>query len=192
MNPGLRFAIGKKARDLLYKDYAQQQPRQLRYQSFDWSFDFSCQIEEILPGLNTVFRVIIPDSGKELQYLRDYVGFSAGVGLKANPSTGFDPIANISGVIGSTIVSFGADLGIDITTRTLNKFSTGLSLNSAFLIASLTLLVWILVGKLVLFFGNKCGKGSVSIAGEMDLRDSNNIPRIELSMALKPQNNSSY
>ncbi|KAG4170850.1 hypothetical protein ERO13_A12G175280v2 [Gossypium hirsutum] len=140
MNPGLYFAIGRKARDLLYKDYAQPQPLQIRYQSYDWSFDFSCQIEEVLPGLNTVFRVVVPDSSQaELQYLRDYVGFSAGIGLKANSAHGFDPIANISGVIGSTVVSLGADLGIDITTRTLNKFSAGLSLNSAFLIASMTL-----------------------------------------------------
>ncbi|XWS60605.1 hypothetical protein CRYUN_Cryun07bG0049900 [Craigia yunnanensis] len=241
MNPGLYFAIGKKARDLLYKDYAQQQPLQLRYQSFDWSFDFSYRIEEILPGVNTGFRVIIPDSGKaELQYLRDYVGFSAGVGLKANPSTGFDPLANISAVIGSTLVSLGADLGIDITTRTLNKFSAGLSLNSAFLIASLTLsdsfdsvkasfyhplnpptrtavaaelkhrfsegATTLTVGAQHALFPftlvkarmNTDGKVSavlrqevwqrfyVSIAGEIDLRDSYNIPRIGLSMALNP------
>ncbi|XP_022738940.1 mitochondrial outer membrane protein porin of 36 kDa-like [Durio zibethinus] len=241
MNPGLYFAIGKKARDLLYKDYAQQQPLQLRYQSFDWSFDFSCQIEEILPGVNTVFRVTIPDSGKaELQYLRDYVGFNAGVGLKANPATGFEPIANISGVIGSNLVSLGADLGIDITTGTLNKFSTGLSLNSAFLIASLTLsdsfdsvkasfyhllnaptrtaiaaelkhrsssdATTLTIGAQHALFPftlvkarmNTDGKVSavlrqavwqrfyVSIAGEIDLADSNNVPRIGLSMALKP------
>ncbi|WRX17639.1 Eukaryotic porin/Tom40 - like 5 [Theobroma cacao] len=241
MNPGLYFAIGKKARDLLYKDYAQRQPLQLRYQSFDWSFDFSCQIEEILPGVNTVFRVIIPDSGKaELQYLRDYVGFSAGVGLKANPATGFDPIANISGVIGSTLVSLGADLGFDITAGTLNKFSASLSLNTAFLIASLTLsdsfdsakasfycalnpptrtavaaelkhrfsedATTLTVGAQHALFPltlvkarmDTDGKVSavlrqqvwqrfyVSIAGEMNLRDSNYIPRIGLSMALKP------
>ncbi|KAK8604159.1 hypothetical protein V6N13_096618 [Hibiscus sabdariffa] len=143
MNPGLYFAIGRKARDVLYKDYGQaqqHQPLQGRYQNYDWSFNFSCQIEEILPGLNTVFSVGIPDSGKaELQYLRDYVGFSAGLGLKANSQNGFDPIANISGVIGSTFVSLGADMGIDITTRELNQFSAGFSLNSAFLVASLTL-----------------------------------------------------
>ncbi|XVE54844.1 hypothetical protein DITRI_Ditri03aG0115100 [Diplodiscus trichospermus] len=242
MNPGLYYAIGKKARDLLYKGYAQQQqqPLQLGYQSFNWSFDFSCQIEEILPGLNTVFRVIIPDSGKaELQYLRDYVGFSAGVGLKANPATGLDPIANISGVIGSTLVSFGVDLGIDIPTKTLNNFSTGLSLNSAFLVASLTLndsfdsvkasfyhplnpptrtavaaelkhrfsenATILTIGAQHALFPftlvkarmNTDGKISavlrqellqsfyVSIAGELDLRDSNGIPRIGLSMAIK-------
>ncbi|XVF09142.1 hypothetical protein REPUB_Repub07fG0065800 [Reevesia pubescens] len=240
MNPGLYFGIGRKARDLLYKDYAQQQPLQLRYQSFDWSFDFSCQIEEILPGLDTVFRVIVPDSGEaELQYLRDSVGFSAGVGLKANPATGFDPIANISGVIGTTLVSLGADLGIDITTRTINEFSAGLSLNNAFLSASLTLSDSFDCVKASLYHPlnpstrtavaaelkhrfsvdattltvgaqhallpftlakarlNTDGKVSavlkqevwqrlyLSIAGEIDLREGNNIPRIGLSMALK-------
>ncbi|KAA3463284.1 mitochondrial outer membrane protein porin of 36 kDa-like [Gossypium australe] len=240
MNPGLYFAIGRKARDLLYKDYAQPQPLQIRYQSYDWSFDFSCQIEEVLPGLNTVFRVVVPDSSQaELQYLRDYVGFSAGIGLKANSAHGFDPIANISGVIGSTVVSLGADLGIDITTRTLNKFSAGLSLNSAFLIASMTLsdscdsvkasvyhplnppTMTAIAAELkhrisrdatTLTFGaqhallpytlvkarmNTDGKVSavlrqeiwqrfyLSIAGELDLRDNNSIPRIGLSMAIK-------
>ncbi|MBA0718298.1 hypothetical protein Golax_006053 [Gossypium laxum] len=244
--------------DLLYKDYAQPQPLQIRYQSYDWSFDFSCQrnsaddsfpglqsfygftVEEVLPGLNTVFRVVVPDSSQaELQYLRDYVGFSAGIGLKANSAHGFDPIANISGVIGSTVVSLGADLGIDITTRTLNKFSAGLSLNSAFLIASMTLsdscdsvkasvyhplnppTMTAIAAELkhrisrdatTLTFGaqhallpytlvkarmNTDGKVSavlrqeiwqsfyVSIAGELDLRDNNSIPRIGLSMAIK-------
>ncbi|KAE8670776.1 hypothetical protein F3Y22_tig00112107pilonHSYRG00029 [Hibiscus syriacus] len=143
MNPGLYFAIGRKARDVLYKDYGQAEqhrPLQGRDQSYDWSFNFSCQLEEVLPGLNTVFSVIIPDSSKaELQYLREYVGFSAGLGMKANNQNRFDPVANISGVIGSTFFSLGADVGIDLTRRTLNQFSTGFSLNCAFLIASLTL-----------------------------------------------------
>ncbi|KAK8659160.1 hypothetical protein V6N13_029370 [Hibiscus sabdariffa] len=143
MNPGLYFSIGRKARDVLYKDYAQaqqHQPLQGRYQTYDWSFNLSCQLEEVLPGLNTVFSVIIPDSGKaELQYLRDYVGFSAGLGLKANSRRGFDPIVDISGVIGSNFISLGADVGIDVTKQKLEQFSAGLSLNSAFLVASLTL-----------------------------------------------------
>ncbi|OMO90812.1 Eukaryotic porin/Tom40 [Corchorus capsularis] len=144
MNPGLYFAIGKNARDLLYKDYAQQkQPFQLGYHSLDWSLDLSCQIEEILPRLNSVFRVVIPDSGKaEVQYLRDYLGFSASVGLRANPATatatGLDPIANISGVIGTSLISLGADLGFNITTRTLQDLSAGLSFSTTFLIASMT------------------------------------------------------
>ncbi|XVF54260.1 hypothetical protein PTKIN_Ptkin05aG0166100 [Pterospermum kingtungense] len=254
MSPGLFFGIGKKARDLLYKDYAQQQqPLQLRYQSFDWSFDFSCQsvygvtVEEVLPGLDTVFGVTIPDSSKaELQYFRDYVGFSVGVGLKANPDTGFNPIANISGIVGSSLVSLGADIGIDIPTRTLNQFSAGFSLNSAFLVASLTLsdsfdsvnaslyhplnptartavaaelehrfsedATTLTVGAQHALFPytmvkarmNTDGKVGaalsqevwrrfyVSIAGEMDLKDSRNLPRIGLSMALKPYNNSSH
>ncbi|XVF50179.1 hypothetical protein PTKIN_Ptkin04bG0075000 [Pterospermum kingtungense] len=184
--------------------------------------------------------VLTSHAKAEVQYLRDFVGFSAGVGLKANPATGFDPIANISAVIGSTIVSLGADIGIDITTRTLNKFSTGLSLNTGFLIASLTLsdgtdsvkaslyrplnpltrtavaaelkhrfsedATTLTVGAQHALFPftllkariNTDGKFSavlrqnvwqslyVSIAGEIDLRDSNNTPRIGLSMTLKP------
>ncbi|KAH7550351.1 hypothetical protein JRO89_XS13G0175700 [Xanthoceras sorbifolium] len=154
-SPGLFIDIGRKARDLLYKDYAQQLPLHFEYQSFDCNFDLACQIEEIAPGLHTAFRFIIPDSGKvELRYLHDYIGITSGVGLKAisNDSTGldhpklkanpsdkeFDPIVNFSGVIGSNLFSLGAESAFDISTGTF-KYNAGLSFNSAFLIASLTL-----------------------------------------------------
>ncbi|GLT26880.1 hypothetical protein SLA2020_019200 [Shorea laevis] len=140
MSPSSYFPIGRKARDLLYKDYIRRQALHFHYQSFDWSFDVSCQVEEILPGLKSIFRVVVPDSGKaELEYLNDYVGIGAGVGIKANSSGELYPIVNFSGVIGSSLVSLGADLGFDIATGTLNKFNAGLSFNSAVLIASLTL-----------------------------------------------------
>ncbi|KAK3226348.1 hypothetical protein Dsin_006210 [Dipteronia sinensis] len=101
-------------------------------------------------------KIIIPDSGKvELRCLHDYIGITSGIGLKAfssdstgldtklkanRPSeTGFDPFVNFSGVVGSNLFSLGAEFAFDVSTQTLAKYKAGLSFNSDFLIASLTL-----------------------------------------------------
>ncbi|KAJ4712168.1 Mitochondrial outer membrane protein porin [Melia azedarach] len=141
-SPGLFIDIGRKARDLLYKDYGQQPPLHFHYQYIDSSFDLSCKCGDIVPGLSTVFRFIIPDSGRvELRYLSDYAGISASVGLKANHnrSIGLDPTVKFSGVIGSSLFSLGTDVAIDVSTRTFKNYNTGLSFNAVFLNASLTL-----------------------------------------------------
>ncbi|KAJ0105904.1 hypothetical protein Patl1_17852 [Pistacia atlantica] len=131
-SPGLYFHIGKKARDLLYKGYAQQPPFHFSYQWVDWNVDLSCQMESIVPGLQTALRFTIPDSGKvELRFLHDYVGITAGSGLKMSnhhstgfdPSIGLDPVVNFSGVIGTDLVSLGTDIAFDMSASTFNKIN---------------------------------------------------------------------
>ncbi|RWW82200.1 hypothetical protein BHE74_00009352 [Ensete ventricosum] len=88
------------------------------------------------PGLKTIFSFVIPDqrSGKvELQYLHDYAGVNASIGLTANP------VVNLSGVVGSKKVSVGADVAFDTATGNFIKYNAGLSITNADLIASLTL-----------------------------------------------------
>uniref|UniRef100_A0A2N9H415 Uncharacterized protein n=1 Tax=Fagus sylvatica TaxID=28930 RepID=A0A2N9H415_FAGSY len=83
--------------------------------------------------------VLISPVNVELQYLQRYAGITGGFGLIANPLTGTSPLLNVSGVIGSDVLSLGTDLAFNISTRTLHKFNAGLSFSSDFLIASLTL-----------------------------------------------------
>ncbi|KAI4343837.1 hypothetical protein L6164_011141 [Bauhinia variegata] len=138
--PGLYFDMGKKAREVLHKDYAQQPPIHFHYQVMDWNLDLSCQVEEIVPGLRSLCKFNIPDSGKvELQYLNDFTGITGCIGLIGNPLKGYDPVVNLSGLIGTRILSLGTNLAFNISTRTFNKLSAGLSFNSAFLAASLTM-----------------------------------------------------
>ncbi|KAI8018352.1 hypothetical protein LOK49_LG04G01962 [Camellia lanceoleosa] len=133
-SPGIYHDIGKKARDLLYKGYAQQPPVHYHYGYFNWSFDLSCQINDIVPGLRTGFRFIMPYQNKvELQYLHDYVGITAGAGLTTTP------LLNFSGVLGSGFFSIGTDISFDVGARQFAKYNAGLSFNTAILITSLTL-----------------------------------------------------
>ncbi|KAK2663965.1 hypothetical protein Ddye_002539 [Dipteronia dyeriana] len=162
--PGLFIDIGRKAIDLLYKDYAQQPPFHLRYQNFDCCIDLACQVFDdvdfyvqlkrlhldCIQILDLSFLILV-----ELRFLRDYIGITSGIGLKAfssdstgldaklkanRPSeTGFDPFVNFSGVVGSNLFSLGAEVGLDVSSQTLAKYKAGLSFNSDFLIASLTL-----------------------------------------------------
>ncbi|KAH7529147.1 hypothetical protein FEM48_Zijuj05G0153600 [Ziziphus jujuba var. spinosa] len=138
--PGLYFDIGKKARDVLYKDYAQKPPTHFNYKCLDWMFDLSCKIEAVAPGLNTVVGCAIPSAAKvELQHLRDFAAITGGIELKTNSFGGFDPVLNFSGAVGTTLFSVGTDVGFDIATRAFSELNAGLSFNSAFLIASLNL-----------------------------------------------------
>ncbi|RWV82259.1 hypothetical protein GW17_00056254 [Ensete ventricosum] len=68
----------------------------------------------------------------ELQYLHDYAGVTAAVGLTANP------IVNLSGVVGTNVYSVGADVSFDTATGNFIKCNGGLSVINADLIASLT------------------------------------------------------
>ncbi|URE38973.1 membrane protein porin [Musa troglodytarum] len=81
------------------------------------------------PGLKTIFSFDIPDqrSGKvELQYLHDYAGVNASIGLTANPVVNFS-----SGVVGSKTVSVGADVAFDTATGNFIKYNAGLSIANA-------------------------------------------------------------
>ncbi|XP_021904685.1 mitochondrial outer membrane protein porin of 36 kDa-like isoform X2 [Carica papaya] len=138
--PGLYDDIGKKARDLLHRNYAHQPPNHYHDQCIDWNLDFSCQFGEIIPGLKAAIRLIIPDSTRaELRYVHDYIGINAGLGLKANTSKEFDPIVYFSGVVGTTLFSMGTALGFDMSTRALNKFNIGFTFNTDSLLTSLSL-----------------------------------------------------
>ncbi|XP_030531250.1 mitochondrial outer membrane protein porin of 36 kDa-like isoform X2 [Rhodamnia argentea] len=142
--PGSYINIGKEARDLLYKGYGQQPPVHFHQQfidiNCDLSCDVTCRIKEIVPGLGTAFRLIAPYSGKvELQYLHDYAAITAGTGVIANASRGYDPMISFSGVVGSTQVFLGTDIVFNISARAFNRIDAGLSLRFPFLEASLTL-----------------------------------------------------
>lgn len=75
----------------------------------------------------------------ELQYLNNYTGITGCIGLLGNQEGGYEPVVNFSGLIGTGILSMGANVAFDISTRTVNKLNAGFSFNSAFLAASLTL-----------------------------------------------------
>ncbi|CAI0549395.1 unnamed protein product [Linum tenue] len=121
--------------DLLYKDYARQPPNYFKFQSIKWNFDLSCETQEILPGLTTLFRFTIPDSSKvELRFIDDYVGLTAGAGVKASkqgPFSGnsYDPILSFSGLLGANLFSIGAGLSFDVSNKSLDDFSAGLCFN---------------------------------------------------------------
>ncbi|KAK7304592.1 hypothetical protein VNO77_42475 [Canavalia gladiata] len=138
--PGLYFDIGKKARDVIHKDYAQQPPIHFNYRFLDWNLDLSCQVKELVPGLKGIFNCTIPDSGKvELQHLTKYSGFSGSIGLLGDPEKGYKPAASISGLLGTRILTLGANLAYDLSNRTVDSLNAGLSLKSPYLVAALTL-----------------------------------------------------
>ncbi|WOK91319.1 mitochondrial outer membrane protein porin 1-like [Canna indica] len=174
MGPGLYSEIGKKARDLLYKDYQTDHKftvttctsngvaitatgtrkndlifgeivSQIKNKNitFDVKTNSNSNVtttvtvdELATPGLKTIFSFVIPDqrSGKvELQYLHDYAGVNASIGLTANP------VVNLSGVVGSKSLSVGADVAFDTATGNFIKYNAGLSITNADLIAAITL-----------------------------------------------------
>ncbi|XP_020242614.1 mitochondrial outer membrane protein porin 1-like [Asparagus officinalis] len=174
MGPGLYLDIGKKARDLLYRDYQTDQKFTLttltangvaitasstkkndiifgeiqsQLKNKNITVDVKANSESNLlttvtidelatPGLKSIISFVVPDqkSGKvELQYLHDYAGVNASIGLTANP------IVNLSGVFGTGAVSVGADVSLDTATGNFTKYNAGLSFTNADLIAALTL-----------------------------------------------------
>jgi len=174
MGPGLYTDIGKRARDLLYKDYQTDQKFTVttysasgvaltasgtkkneiilgeihsQLKSNNVTVDAKATSESKLlttvtfdqlatPGLKTILSFVAPDqrSGKiELQYLHDYAGVTASIGLTANP------LVNFAGVLGSKEFSAGADVSFDTATGNFIKYNAGLNVSTADLIASLTL-----------------------------------------------------
>lgn len=174
MGPGLYADIGKKARDLLYKDYQTDQKFTLttvtangvaittsgtkkndllfgeiqsQIKNKNVTVDVKANsssnvfttvtIDEIAtPGLKSIISFVVPDqkSGKvELQYLHDYAGVNASIGLTANP------VVNLSGVFGTGVLSVGADVSLDTATGNFTKYNAGLSVTHTDLIAALNL-----------------------------------------------------
>ncbi|KAM0923145.1 hypothetical protein ACQ4PT_005707 [Festuca glaucescens] len=92
--------------------------------------------EYAAPGLKTIFSFAVPDqkSGKvELQYLHDYAGINASIGLTANP------VVNLPAAFGNSALAVGADVSLDTATKNLTKYNAGLSYTNKDLIASLNL-----------------------------------------------------
>ncbi|EEF52123.1 mitochondrial outer membrane protein porin of 36 kDa [Ricinus communis] len=143
--PGLYQDIGKKARDLLYGDYAHHPRTHFGYKDIRWNFDLSCQTPEILPGVSTYFRFLVPDSGRvELRFLHEYFGIAAGVGVKSYEEgsfkgDGYFPVVNLSGVAGNTLFSLGTDITFNVAQGSFDEFSAGMSFNSPFIISSVNL-----------------------------------------------------
>ncbi|KAH7686545.1 voltage-dependent anion channel protein 2 [Dioscorea alata] len=174
MGPGLYSEIGKKARDLLYKDYQTDQKFTLttctpngvaitasgtkksdlifgeiqtqlknKYVTVDVKANSDSSLlttvtanDVATPGLKTICSFVVPDqkSGKaELQYLHDYAGVSAAIGLTWNP------LLNLSGVIGTNTFAAGVDVAFDTTTGNFTKYNSAVSFTNVDLIASIAL-----------------------------------------------------
>lgn len=90
------------------------------------------------PGLKGMLCIPIPynksASGKaELQYLHAHAGINASVGLNANP------LVNLSGVLGTKDLAFGADVAFDTASGDFTKYNAGVSLTNEDLTASVVL-----------------------------------------------------
>ncbi|KAF3671135.1 Outer plastidial membrane protein porin [Capsicum annuum] len=91
-------------------------------------------VDEVYPGLKTIISYDPTSPKIEVQNLNDYAGISTSLGLMTpNPSV------NFSGVVGSDLLSLGADLSFDTKSRAITKCNAGLSFNDTNLNASLNL-----------------------------------------------------
>ncbi|KAL6614616.1 hypothetical protein ACP70R_036886 [Stipagrostis hirtigluma subsp. patula] len=174
MGPGLYTDIGKKARDLLYRDFQTDQKFtlttyaangaaitaastkkndaifseiQTQLKNKNVTVDVKATSDSLLlttitaedlgvPGLKKIITIPFPyqTAGKaEIQYLHDYAGISASVGLNSKP------LVNLSGVFGNKTVAVGADVAYDTATGNFTKYNAGASLTNADLIAAVTL-----------------------------------------------------
>ncbi|EMS51310.1 Mitochondrial outer membrane porin [Triticum urartu] len=173
--PGLYSGIGKKAKDLLYRDYQTDHKFTLTTYTANGAAitatstkkadlilgEIQSQIKNknitvdvkansasnvittitaddlAAPGLKTILSFAVPDqkSGKvvELQYLHDYAGINASIGLTANP------VVNLSGAFGTSALALGADVSLDTATKNFTKYNAALSYTNQDLIASLNL-----------------------------------------------------
>ncbi|KAL6562552.1 hypothetical protein OROGR_003559 [Orobanche gracilis] len=150
--PGLYTDIGKRARDLLYKDYQGDQKLTLTTSTANGVAITSSgtkkgdhyiadvyttiTVDEPAPGVKAIFNFIAPDqrSGKvELQYLHEYAGISTSLGMTAKP------LVNFTGVAGNQKAAFGTDISFDTATGNFTKYNAGVSFTTADLIASLAL-----------------------------------------------------
>eukprot|EP00249_Psilotum_nudum_P020220 c27608_g1_i1 orf=196-1026(+) len=158
--PGLFSDIGKKAKDLLTKDYNYDQKFSItsctsiglaftttaikkgepflgdvsaKFRNKNVTTEFKVDtssnvigtvtVDEAAPGLKSVMNFTIPDqrSGKvELQYIHDYTGVSSSIGL--TPS----PIVDFSGVVGTSELAAGGEVGFDTAKGLFTKYNAGL------------------------------------------------------------------
>nr|pir porin, plastid - garden pea [Pisum sativum] len=171
--PGLYTDIGKKARDLLYKDYHSDKKftistysptgvaitssgtkkgflelgdvnTQLKNKNITTQIKVDTNsnlfttitVNEPAPGVKAILSEKVPEqrSGKlEFQYLHEYAGVNASVGLNSNP------MVNLSGAFGSKALSVGVDVSFDTATSDFTKYNAAVNFVKDSLIGSLTL-----------------------------------------------------
>ncbi|GJM94058.1 hypothetical protein PR202_ga10670 [Eleusine coracana subsp. coracana] len=126
-----------------------------------------------LRGLKSILSLVVPDqrSGKlELQYLHEYAGLNASIGLNSNP------MVNLSGVFGSNELSVGVDVSFDTATSNFTKYNAALSVTNPDLIASL---------HLGLVQHEWRPKSFVTLSGEVDTKAIEKSTKFGLSLVLK-------
>ncbi|GAV80893.1 Porin_3 domain-containing protein [Cephalotus follicularis] len=171
--PGLFTDIGKKAKDLLTKDYTTDQKfsvysysdtgvavtstavkkgglstgevaTQYKYKNtvFDVKVDTESNISttftftEILPSTKTIASFKVPDcnSGKlEVQYFHDHATVTTAVALNQSPAI------DLSAIIGTPTIAFGAEAGYDTTSGSFTKYNAGISVSKPDSCASIIL-----------------------------------------------------
>ncbi|KAK7406453.1 hypothetical protein VNO78_08079 [Psophocarpus tetragonolobus] len=159
--PGLYTDIGKKAKDLLTKDYCSDQKLTVssyssagvaltstavkkgglstgdvaalyKYKNtiIDVKLDTASIISatltftDILPYTKTIASFKLPNynSGKlEVQYFHDHATLTTAVALKQSP------IIDVSAIVGTPSIAFGAEAGYDTTSGGFTKYAAGIS-----------------------------------------------------------------
>ncbi|KAA8548012.1 hypothetical protein F0562_004441 [Nyssa sinensis] len=165
--PGLYTDIGKKARDLLYKDY--QSDHKFTITTFSptavaitssatkkgdlFLADVNTQLKnknittDIKVDTNSEFDEPAPGLKTIFSFKvpdqrsgkveLQYLHDYAGISTSIGLTA--NPIVNFSGVVGTNVVSLGTDVSFDTKTGNFTKYNAGLSFSNADLIASLTL-----------------------------------------------------
>ncbi|CAI9112282.1 OLC1v1012706C5 [Oldenlandia corymbosa var. corymbosa] len=134
--PGFFYDIGRKARELLYRDYVHQPENHYSWGYVDCSCDVRCNVPEMLPGLGAIVRVYVPYqrlSEVEIGYLYDFVGITMGASMTNNP------LVNFSGVLGYSRCYIGTAIAFDTQVGQLLKCDGGLNFKVPFLRAALQL-----------------------------------------------------
>ena len=72
--------------------------------------------------------------------MNNYTGITGCIGLIGDLERGYEPVVNFSGLIGTDILSLGAKLSYDISTKEFRKMNLGFSFNTPFLVTSMTML----------------------------------------------------
>ncbi|XP_027126373.1 mitochondrial outer membrane protein porin of 36 kDa-like [Coffea eugenioides] len=133
--PGFYSDIGKGARGLLH-GYVHQPPIHYRLGWFNLSFHLLSEIDRIVRGLSAAFQVVMPyqrSSMVEVQYLHDFAGITMGASLTRSP------VVNFSSVLGTSSYNIGTAISVDTLLGQLSQWDAGLSLNTRFLSAAVTL-----------------------------------------------------
>ncbi|KAK8484350.1 hypothetical protein V6N11_049624 [Hibiscus sabdariffa] len=162
--PGLYTDIGKKARDLLYKDYQADHKftaitstgikkgelllgdisTELKNKNITTNVKVDSNsnlfttitVDEPAPGLKTIFSCTVPDQRSGKVELQ-YQHEYAGISTSIGLTS--NPLVNFSGVVGNNFVTVGTDLSFDTASGNLTKLNAGLNFTHSDLIASLAL-----------------------------------------------------